>query len=101
MKKQLRMFGNSLVGAVPTSLLKMFFKTFESRQELAEAAGFHVLPRRSDSPVMHPEEIDFAALAKPRVLPGVDLRVNSALELLKLLKPFAAELDAIPYENSS
>jgi hypothetical protein len=101
MKKQLRTFGNSLVGAVPTSLLKMFFKTFESRQELAEAAGFHVLPRRSDSPVMHPEEIDFAALAKPRSLPGVDLRVNSALDLLKLLKPFAAELDAIPYEPSS
>jgi hypothetical protein len=101
MKKQFRMFGNSLVGAVPPSLLKMFFKTFESRQELAEAAGFHVLPRRSDSPVMHLEEIDFAALAKPRALPGVDLRVNSALELLKVLKPFAAELDVIPYENSS
>jgi hypothetical protein len=101
MKKQLRTFGNSLVGAVPTSLLRMFFKTFESRQELAEAAGFHVLPRRPDSPVMHIEEIDFAALAKPRALPGIDLRVDSALELLKKLKPFAAELDVIPYESSS
>jgi hypothetical protein len=101
MKKQLRMFGNSLVGGLPTPLLRMFFKTFENRQELAEAAGFQVLPRRSDSAVMRIEEIDFAAIAKPRALPGIDLRVNSALELLTRLKPFAAELDAIPYESSS
>lgn len=101
MKKQLRKFGNSLVGAVPTPLLRMFFKTFESRQALAEAAGFHVFPRRFDSPVPLLEEIDFGALAKPRALPGIDLRVNFALELLTQLKPFAAELDVIPYEPSS
>jgi len=101
MKKQLRTFGNSLVGALPPSVLRKFFKTFETRQELAEAAGFHVLPRCPDSPVMHIEEIDFAALARPRVLPGIDLRVNSALQLLKQLKPFASELDVIPYESSS
>jgi hypothetical protein len=101
MKKQLRMFGNSLVAALPTPALRMFFKTFESRQEIAEAAGFHVLPRKFDSPVPHLEEIDFSALARPRSLPGIDLRVNSAIELLTRLKPFAAELDVIPYESSS
>lgn len=101
MKKQLRTFGNSLVGFLPASVLRLFFKTFESRQELAEAAGYHVLPRRPDSPVMHIEEIDFAALAKPRALPGIDLRVNPALELLTRLRPFAAELDVIPYEPSA
>jgi len=101
MKKQLRSLGNSLVGTLPTSLLRMFFKAFETRQELAEAAGFHVLPRRSDSAVMRIEEIDFAALARPRALPGIDLRVNAALELLTRLKPFAAELDVIPYEPST
>jgi len=79
----------------------MFFKTFETRPEFAEAAGFNVLPRRFDSPVPHLEEIDFAALAKPRALPGIDLRVGPALELLARLKPFAAELDAIPYEFSA
>jgi len=101
MKKQLRSLGNSLVGTLPTSLLRMFFKAFETRQELAEAAGFHVLPRRSDSAVMRIEEIDFAALSRPRALPGIDLRVNAALELLTRLKPFAAELDVIPYEPSA
>jgi predicted O-methyltransferase YrrM len=79
----------------------MFFKTFESRPEFAEAAGFIVLPRRFDSPVPHLEEIDFAAFAKPRALPGIDLRAGPALELLARLKPFAAELDAIPYEFSA
>ena len=101
MKKQLRTLGNSLVGALPASLLRTFFKTFETRQELAEAAGFNVLPQRFDSAVMLIEEIDFAALAKPRALPGIELRVNAALELLTQLKPFAAELDAIPYEPST
>jgi hypothetical protein len=79
----------------------MFFKTFEIRQELAEAAGFHVLPRSFDSPVLHPEEINYAALSKPRALPAIDFRVAPALELLARLKPFAAELDAIPYEFSA
>jgi len=101
MKKQMRMIGNGLVGILPASLLRMFFKTFESRQELAESAGYYVLPKRFDSPVPHLEEIDFAALAKPRSLPGIDLRVTSAFELLARLKPFAAELDVIPYESSS
>jgi len=37
MKKQLRMVGDAFVGVMPSSLLRMFFKTFETRQELAEA----------------------------------------------------------------
>lgn len=101
LRYRLRQAGNSFVGILPASLLRMFFKAFESRPEFAEAAGFHVLPRRFDSPVSPPEEINFAALAKPRALPGIDLRVHSALELLDRLKPFAAELDAIPYEPST
>jgi len=34
-------------------------------------------------------------------LPAIDLRTDSALELLNQLKPFAAELNVIPYEASS
>jgi predicted O-methyltransferase YrrM len=79
----------------------MFFKTFESRQDLAEAAGFHVFPRCFYSPLPIIEEIDFSAITKPRALPGIDLRAGPALELLRRLKPFAAELDAIPYEFSA
>jgi hypothetical protein len=101
LRLQLRLIGNSLVGALPTSVLRMFFKAFETRPEPAEAAGFHVLPRTFYAPVTRPEEIDFAALTKPRTLPGIDLRAGPALEFLARLKPFAAELDTIPYEFSA
>jgi hypothetical protein len=101
LRLQLRLIGNSFVGLLPTSLLRMFFKTFESRPEFSESAGFHVFPCRFDSPFPLLGEIDFEAVAKPRPLPGFDLRVGPALELLARLKPFAAEFDAIPYEFSA
>jgi hypothetical protein len=97
LRLQLRLIGNSLIEFIPTALLRMFLKAFESRPELAEAAGFHVHPRRFDSPLPLMEEIDGAKLAKPRSLPGIDLRVPSALALVATLRPFAAELDSIPY----
>ena len=77
----------------------MFLKAFETRPELAEAAGFHVHPRGFDSPLPLLEEIDFAGLAKPRTLPSIDLRIPSALALVAKLRPFVAELDSIPYEQ--
>jgi predicted O-methyltransferase YrrM len=78
----------------------MFFKAFETRPEVAEAAGFHVHPRRFDSPLPLMEEISFAALEVPRDLPGIDLRTTAALELIQQLRPLAAELDSIPYGDS-
>src|ERR1041385_1291302 len=98
---RLRTTGNSLVSLMPAGMLRMFFKTFESRQELAEAAGFSIYPRWFHSPMLQIEEINFAAFEKPRPLPGIDLRAGPALELLAELKPFAAELDVIPYEFST
>jgi predicted O-methyltransferase YrrM len=71
------------------------------RPELAEAAGFHVHPCRFDSPLPLMAEIDWQALGRPRLLPGVDFRVPSALALIQSLKSFSAELDSIPYEQSS
>lgn len=96
---QLRLAGNSLVSLMPTSVLRMFLKTFESRPELAEAAGFHVHPRRFDSPLPIVEEIDKSKLAKPRLLPGVHLPMECGLPLIKKLRPFAAELDSVPYDD--
>src|SRR5262245_4671870 len=94
-----RQRGDSLVALVPRAWLRAFLKTFLTRPELAEAAGFHVHPRRYDSPLPLMEEIDRAALARPRSLPGLDLRVSSALALLDKLRPFSAELEPIPYER--
>jgi hypothetical protein len=96
-RHRLRLIGNSLVDLIPTALLRMFLKAFESRPDLAEAAGFHVHPRRFDSPLPRMEEIDMVALTKPRHLPGIDLRVEYALKLVAKLRPYAGELDSIPY----
>jgi hypothetical protein len=77
----------------------MFFKAFETRPEIAEAAGYHVYPRVYDSPLPLMEEINIASLAKPRFLPGIELRIEPALGLVSKLGAFAAELDSIPYEE--
>ncbi len=88
-----------MVALLPRWFLRMFLKTFKTRPELAEAAGFHVHPRTFDSPLPLMEEIDAAKLAKPRLLPAIDLRVSSALALVEQLQPFVAELDSVPYER--
>jgi hypothetical protein len=95
----LRKKGDSLVALLPSSWLRTFFKTFNTRPELAEAAGFHVHQRNFDSPLPLLEEIDRAKLSRPRLLPGIDLRVSSALALIEQLRPFIAELDSVPYER--
>jgi hypothetical protein len=95
-----RDLGDAAIGLVPTSFLRAFFKTFTTRPELAEAAGFHVHPRRFDSPLPVPEEVEIPKLAQRRLLPGIDLRIPQALELISQLRPFAAELDSVPYEGN-
>jgi hypothetical protein len=77
----------------------MLLKTFKTRPELAERVGFHVHPRDFSTPFVVVEEIDRGKLTEPRLLPDVDLRVPSALELMALLQNFAAELDAFPYNR--
>src|SRR5580704_13778822 len=96
LRLRLRCLGNSLVGLLPTPLLRMFLKTFETRPEWAEAAGFHVHPRRFDSPLTLMAELDAGKLASARPLPGIELRIAPALELVATLAPFAREMDSIP-----
>jgi hypothetical protein len=93
-----RNLGDVAIGRIPTPFLRAFFKTFTTRPELAEAAGFHVHPRRFDSPLPVPEEVEMAKLSQRRLLPGIDLRIPAALALIRELRPFAAELDSVPYE---
>lgn len=96
-----RDLGDVAIGLVPTAVLRGFFKTFTTRPELAEAAGFHVFPRRFDSPLPVPEEVEMAKLSQRRLLPGIDLRIPPALELIGQLGRFAAELDSVPYQSSA
>lgn len=97
----LRSRGDALVARLPISVFRMFLKTFKTHPELAEAAGFHVYPRTFYSPLPLMEEIERSKLAKPRLLPGIDLRIVDALTLIEKLKPLSAELDSIPYDRQA
>lgn len=87
------------MAGVPTPLMRGFLKTFESRIDVAERAGFHVFPRRFDSPLPITEEIDRKALERPRALPGIDLRLAEARRQLGELGKFTGELDAVPDQS--
>src|SRR5690348_4681569 len=90
---------DSFVAALPRPVLRYFLKSFKSQPEIAEAVGFHVHPRNYDSPFPLMNEIDRGKLAKPRPLPGIDLRVSAALRLIEEIQPFSKELDDVPYER--
>jgi methyltransferase family protein len=95
----LRSKGDAAVSRLPKWFFRAFLKTFKTRPELAERAGFHVHPRTFDSPLPRLEEIDREKLKKPRSLPGIDLRVSEALATITRLCSFRQELEAIPYER--
>jgi hypothetical protein len=99
MRKMLRDAGNALTAAIPASALRAFFKCFNTRPEIAEQAGFFVLPRVFWSPIPDPEEVDPEALAARRFLPGIDLREVACLSLLNDLTRFAPEIAEIPSER--
>jgi hypothetical protein len=100
MKQHLREIGNGLVGAIPAPLLRAFFKCFNTHPEIAERAGFYVLPRVFWAPIPNPDEINSAALSLPRALPGIDLRAQAALTLLDELAKFASEIAKMPAEQT-
>lgn len=93
----LRHSGNALLGLVPARVARLLLKGFSDRPELAEAAGFTVVPTLFYSPVVQVHEVDRARLLEPRPLPGVDLRLASGLALVgELATAFGPELAAIP-----
>src|SRR5215831_12181010 len=83
-----RDLGDLATGLIPTSFLRAFFKTFTTRPELAEAAGFHVHPHGFSSPLPLPDEVDITQLSQRRLLPGIDLRIREALDLMRQLRTF-------------
>ena len=87
-----------MLAASPRFFVRNLLKSFQSQPEVSERVGFHIYPTTFYSPIPLMEEIDAAKLAKPRFLPGVDLRVPEALKLIEELIPFSQELQDIPYE---
>lgn len=81
---------------IPVWLLRAFFKSFDMRPDIAEAAGYNVIERTFYTPVPDVKAIDMARIRAKRELPGVDLNFSGAAETLARLAPRAKELDAIP-----
>ena len=100
LRYRLRLFAVRLTSWIPTRLLRAFLRSFDFRQELAEAAGYNVVAREFYSPVPDVERIDWERLRARRVLPGVDLNISGAMQWIACLERFAAELDAIPYDKN-
>lgn len=95
-----------LAAALPVPLINRLLRIFEHRMDLAERAGYHVFPKRFDSPIPHIEKLDRRKLTARRNIPGIDLRLESAVRLLPELTPHVAEFsqlvpDAAPPERDS
>ena len=97
LRHRLRLIFDGLIAFIPRWMLTGFFKTFTSKPEIAEAAGFHVHPCRFDSPLPLMHEIDWPKLKLRRILPGIDFRESEGLKLVKQLGRWTAELESIPY----
>lgn len=89
-----------LTALLPTGLLRAFFKSFDHRQDLAEAAGYNVIEKTFYTPIPDVQTIDFARIRARRELPGVDLNYAGAAETLARLAPLTRELDAVPDQKT-
>src|SRR3569833_614405 len=96
MRYLLRRTFDSCVAALPSSVLRGFFKTFNTRHDVAERAGFQVYPKVFYSPFADSAEVNVAALTEPRVLPGVPIDAPRILTLVEELMKFGAELGQFP-----
>src|SRR5947207_1277944 len=99
LRYRLRLLAVALTSWLPTKLLRGFLKSFEMRQDLAEAAGYNVYPRCFYSPIPEVERIDWPRLRARRNLPGIDLNIPGALDLVSRLARHTSELDNVPYDR--
>ena len=95
----MRRLKNAIVGSIPPRAIRVLLETLEECQDIPAAAGFHVYPRAYYSPLLLNEEIDWTVLDRRRLLPGITLNEQRALELLEKMSGYRAELDEIPYER--
>ncbi len=100
LRYKLRLLAVRLTSWIPSPLLRAFLKSFDVRQDLAEAAGYNVVPRVFYSPIPDIELINWERLRSRRELPGVNLNIAGAVQTLSQLGRFAPELDVIPYDQN-
>ncbi len=97
--ERVRALKNVIVGVIPPAVIRVLLETLETRQEIPEAAGYHVYPRTYYSPLLLKEEIDLTILERRRRLPGIRLNEQGAQDLIGKISPYGAELESVPYES--
>ncbi len=64
-------------------------------------AGYNIIPRGYDSPLPQRDEMDWEQLRQRRPLPGIDLQMGSAVDLLNTISCFAPELDSFSVQKTT
>ena len=92
----LRNLFDSMISAVPATLMRGLLKSIENHPEIGMRAGFRVFPQKFDTPLVNPEEIDRKKLLEKRDLPGIRIDTEKVIALMRLLAPYCKELDVLP-----
>jgi predicted O-methyltransferase YrrM len=100
LRYRLRMLAVHMTSWIPVWLLRAFFKSFDLRPDLAEAAGYNLIERTFYSPVPDMQTVDLARVRARRELPGLDLNLAGAEATLARLTPASRELDALPSQKT-
>jgi len=83
---------NLAMALLPVGLSRRFLRAFYVHPDLATRAGYVVYPQGFWNPFPNPAEVDLAKLKVKRELPGIDLQTPAALQLVRELSAFSAEV---------
>jgi len=83
---------NWFVRHIPRSLLRRLLRTLYFQPDITDGIHYQVHPQVFYNPFPDPAEVDLARLKEKRSLPGIDLKVASALELLQKLSTWSGEV---------
>jgi len=89
----LRNLFDAFYSSLPTWYHRVVLKTYAKKREVALAAGFQAFPQMFYSPLIDPAEIDDSLLEQKRDLPGMNIDVPAALELVAELAAYADEFN--------
>jgi hypothetical protein len=96
MKFTRRALLDAFLGIIPHAVLKAVLQSLHATPEIPGRLGFQVYPKMYASPLPDPAELDFSKLDQRRSLPGVNVDVIRARELMGELTRFASEIEELP-----
>ncbi|MCH7228008.1 class I SAM-dependent methyltransferase [Haloferula sp. A504] len=92
-KVEFRKLFDKIYSKLPAAYHEGVLKTYAKNRELALKSGFQVFPQMFYSPLIDPGEIDHSLLDQKRDLPGIEINLDAALELVQELGSYADEFD--------